>query len=213
MGIIHIFTETDFKKEENRKRIMKEMGLESLELCGANQIHSANIACIEKTGVSILDSVDALITTLPGTGIYMLTADCVPILVEDAENGVVAAIHAGWRGTAEQITAKTIRKIKKEYNSQPQELKVYIGPHIKSCCFEVGEEVVRGIGEKYIDGYSENNKPKINLTKANIDQLLSEGIMESNINVDSRCTCCSGLPSWRREKTADRIGSIIAITR
>lgn len=205
----YFFTTTDFKDPGNRTEIIKGMGLDNLRFIGANQTHSVNIAIVDANSPSVIDNTDALITDCPGIAIYILTADCVPVLLHDSKKNIIAAIHAGWRGTANQIVSKTITTMIDKYRSNPCDIQAVIGPHIHSCCYEVGLEVAQAIGEKYIETYSTNERPMISLFKANKAQLLEMGIDENNITTDTRCTCCNNLPSCRRFKTLDRIGSCI----
>ena len=84
---------------------------------------------------------DAIITNVKNVIIGVFTADCVPVILVDEENKVIAAIHSGWRGTFESITLKTIKKMKEEFNTNEINIKAYIGPHIRKCCYEVSEEL------------------------------------------------------------------------
>lgn len=84
---------------------------------------------------------DALITDSPGLLLAVQVADCLPILLADPERRVVAAIHAGWRGTAQRITEKTVGRMQLEFGCEPRRLRVAIGPGIHACCYEVGREV------------------------------------------------------------------------
>ena len=89
-----------------------------------------------------LYGVDALITDIPGLCIAVRTADCVPVLLHDPVHHAVAAIHAGWRGTVQHISNKTIALMHEEFGTQPSDLQALIGPCIGPDSFEVGEEVV-----------------------------------------------------------------------
>ena len=85
---------------------------------------------------------DALITQVPGLWIGVYSADCVPILVADTRLKVVAAIHAGWRGTVGGITRDTVERMTTDFGCRPEDLQAVIGPSISPEAFEVGEEVV-----------------------------------------------------------------------
>lgn len=170
------------------------------------QIHSNKILKYEKKCKSIKDEEgDAIITNEKNVIIGVFTADCVPIILLDEEEGVIAAIHSGWRGTFESITLKTIKKMKDEYNTEEANIKAYIGPHIRKCCYEISEELKfdfikkkRTISEeKLFDG---NN---LNLEACIVDDLVNAGVKESNINSVSLCTYCSNnvkLHSYRKSE-------------
>ncbi|MCQ2228602.1 MAG: peptidoglycan editing factor PgeF [Bacteroidales bacterium] len=205
----YFFTESDFKQPDNRLQVINQMGLSHLRFVGANQIHSDNVSIVGSDSPDIIPDCDALVTSISGIALYILTADCVPVLLHDSENGVVAAIHAGWKGTASKIVEKTLSMMCSTYGSEPSNINAIIGPHIHSDCFEVGPEVADKIGWQYVDATSCNGRPMLSLTRANVDQLTCCGVKQSNILVDSRCTFSDNLFSWRRNQTEKRMGSYI----
>src|SRR5206468_3185748 len=89
---------------------------------------------------------DAATTNLPGVILAVQTADCVPILLSDVNGTAVAAVHAGWRGTAAHIAETTVLKLRHKFSIEPNDLIASIGPHIGVCCYEVGDDVVEAIG-------------------------------------------------------------------
>ena len=102
--------------------------------------HSCNVEVVNERKM-FLDT-DALITQVPGLWIGVYSADCVPILVADTRLKVVAAIHAGWRGTVGCITRTTVERMTADFGCRPEDLQAVIGPSISPEAFEVGEEVV-----------------------------------------------------------------------
>ena len=102
--------------------------------------HSCNVEVVNERKM-FLDT-DALITQVPGLWIGVYSADCVPILVADTRLKVVAAIHAGWRGTVGGITRATVERMTTDFGCRPKDLQAVIGPSISPEAFEVGEEVV-----------------------------------------------------------------------
>lgn len=176
-----------------------------------NQTHSDHVKVVGLCdGGKVIDDCDALITEAKGVCLIIKTADCVPVSIIDEKRGVVANIHAGWRGTSARIVEKTLAKMIGEFSCVPIDMKAIIGPCIGPCCFEVGEEVVEAIGEKFVVGTSFNNKPMLDLRDANVSQLLACGVSLENIAVSGECTCCSGfLPSYRRNKTTERIETFV----
>ena len=89
---------------------------------------------------------DALITNLPGLALVVSTADCLPILIHDPVRGAVAAVHAGWRGTAKRIAARALAAMREAYGTDPADCRAAIGPGIRGCCFEVDAAVTGGDG-------------------------------------------------------------------
>jgi len=107
------------------------------------QTHSDHVAIVDSANQaeSIADT-DAVITNEPGLFVCVQTADCVPILLYDPQKKVVAAIHAGWKGTVSKIAQKAICKMTEQYGSNPADIVAGIGPSIHMHAYEVGPEVV-----------------------------------------------------------------------
>lgn len=97
---------------------------------------------------------DALITGQPGLLLAVQVADCLPILLVDPRRRVVAAVHAGWRGTAKRVTEKTVGRMQQEFGSDPKTIVAAIGPGIHACCYQVGPEVVETLESQFV--YAEN---------------------------------------------------------
>ena len=113
----------------------------------------------------------------------VLAADCVPVLMYDSRMRVIAAVHAGWRGTVGRIAAQTVERMQDEFGCDPRDVIVGIGPSIGPCCFEVGEEVVEAAREG-LGNY------QLNLWEANRRQLRQVGVEDARIEVAGICTVC-----------------------
>ena len=109
-----------------------------------HQVHGDRIAVIDKPGLTKadLEGYDAFICKFPGVAIGIRTADCVPILLYDPVQRVVAAVHSGWKGTVLKISLKTIRLMERDFGCRPADLRAVIGPAIGPNSFQVGPEVV-----------------------------------------------------------------------
>ena len=137
---------------------------------------------------------DALVSNRVGTVVGIKTADCVPILLADPETGSVACVHAGWRGTAQDIVSKTVRELAVRWGVRPENLRAAIGPAIGVCCYEVGPEVAHRLG------ITVTEPVHVDLARINSHSLLQAGI--KNIWVSGECTFCSAgrFFSFRRER-------------
>lgn len=115
-----------------------------------HQVHGTGIAVIDsqETTREELEGYDAFVTDKPGIAIGVRTADCVPVLLFDGKKKAIAAIHAGWKGTVQRITQKTIVFLQQKYGTDPADIKAVIGPSISPDSFQVGEEVVRFFKEQ-----------------------------------------------------------------
>jgi len=169
------------------------------------QIHSA--ACVLAAGrTGHLGQGDALLENTPGSLVAVKTADCVPILLADPRQRAVAAVHAGWRGTAGKIAKRAVEEMGRHFGTRASNLHAALGPAIGVCCYEVGPEVARHFGQ--------TGRARIDLTKANRDQLMEMGLCPDRIYSSGLCTMC--LPeqfhSYRRDReAAGRMYSFIGI--
>ena len=190
---------------ECRKQLCRQLNIEEKRLILPRQTHGNNICCIDEGFMQLqpqeqqraLDGIDAVITAQPHTCIGVSTADCTPVLMYDSRQGVIAAIHAGWRGTVEHIVWKCITAMKEEHGCMPSYIKAVIAPCISQEAFEVGNEVYEAFKEKGFpmeriaklyptrDGAK---KWHIDLKEANRLQILAGGIPENNIQVSGICT-------------------------
>jgi polyphenol oxidase len=182
-------------------------------LAWVRQIHSDK--WIEADGkAGCLGEADCLISATPGLYVGIRTADCIPVLIVDECRRAVAAVHAGWRGSAEAIAAKAVRAMGEQFGSRPADLLAAVGPGICGKCYEVGPEVAARFKALFPERDDLDGQTRIDLREANRRQLLGAGLTPSRISVSSLCTACSPdeFYSWRREKEqAGRLISAVAI--
>ena len=156
------------------------------------QTHTTNVRVIEDVfSQEELQDVDAVVTNLKNVCLCVSTADCVPVLLYDKEKQVVAAIHAGWRGTVGRIVEKTLEVMKSHYGAEGKDVIACIGPSISLESFEVGDEVYAAFEEAGFDMTCIARKYKkwhLDLWEANRLQLLAYGILPENIEVADVCT-------------------------
>jgi purine-nucleoside/S-methyl-5'-thioadenosine phosphorylase / adenosine deaminase len=177
------------------------------------QIHSNHVRSADHLGEGHSEG-DALVTSRPGQSIGVRTADCVPILLLDSRSRAVAAVHAGWRGTAAQIVRCTLAKITEDYGTSAGDVYAAIGPAIRACCYEVSSDVA----ERFASWpesvqLSATAKPRIDLAKANRLQMVSAGVPREQIFDCELCTACrfGTFFSFRREPAdSGRMLSVIS---
>jgi len=200
----------------NRARFLAAADMPGWPVLRLKQVHSDIIReMTDTTAANEAVEGDASITQLGGAVLGVQTADCVPILIADRKGHAVAAIHAGWRGTASRIAPQTVARFVTGYGIPAQDLVAVIGPHNAVCCYEVGEEVVEAINDATaIARKPEWTKPHLNQALANQRQLIAAGIPEEHIVVSNLCTQCRSdlFFSYRRDgKHSGRMLSIIGI--
>ncbi len=159
------------------------------------QIHSAE--CVFAEGRSgVLEQGDALLENTPGSVVAVKTADCIPLLLVDDEHRAVAAVHAGWRGTAAGIAQRAVEAMGARFGTKPEALMAAIGPGIGNCCFEVGPEVAAQFGRE--------GRVHIDLAEENRKQLTEAGVTPGRIYASNLCTMCGAgeFHSFRRDREA-----------
>lgn len=157
---------------------------------------------------------DGLITNDPGTALAVFSADCTPVLLYDPVTGAVGAAHAGWRGTAAKIGAKTVQAMVDAYGCRPENIRAAIGPNIGPCCFETDQDVPEAMrkafgaaAEEYIRAVG--NKHYVNLKALNALQLRAVGVQ--TVEIAAQCTACQPDRFWSHRITGDKRGSQGAI--
>ncbi len=225
----------------NRRRLQAAVGAKELILVAMKQIHSDIIQPFSAAPAEASKG-DASITNQEGLLLGTQTADCVPILLVDTKKRVVAAIHAGWKGTLARVAQKTVGRMQLEFACKPADILAAIGPSIGLCCYEVGVEFVTKFAAQFADAqeyFDEartgdepnplewmNMKPPghqpppknvhLDLRKANHSQLLAAGLRAKNIFTTDLCTGCRGdlFFSYRKEGAqAGRMLSVIGVRK
>jgi len=170
------------------------------QLATLRQVHSAMPLVADEPGCA--GEGDALMTNRRGLAVSVRTADCLPILIADPQARVVAAIHAGWRGTAAGIVRRTVEEMTGKFGTDPSGLRAAIGPGIGVCCYQVGDEVARQFGL--------SGPILLDLAAENRRQLVEAGLAGAHIDLLNRCTFCdpARFHSYRRDK--DRAGRMIS---
>ena len=195
--------------QKNRKKIKEHFKNRNLHFIVANQTHGVNIKIIDDVSTQGWDSLDsavkdcdALISNRPNVILTVLTADCVPILLFDPKQKIVAIIHAGWRGTKSKILKRTIKKMSQNFDSEPNNIIAGIAPAIGRCCYEVDHDVAKYFTHIANAFSQKNNKYMLDLPYINKMQLLEAGVKEENIEMSNICTACNvdDFFSYRKEQ-------------
>lgn len=186
--------------QRNRQLLAELLNIDERNIILPRQTHSTKCCCIDDKFIclpqeqkrELLQGIDAVITNVKGLCIGVSTADCIPILLHDTKHNIVAAVHAGWRGTVARIVEHTLLTMNTHYGTSPADIKAVIGPGISLAAFEVGDEVY--------DTFANNNFPMqkiarlcgqrwhIDLWEANRMQLLSCGVPGESVTICGICT-------------------------
>lgn len=208
--------------DKNRELFKKALGAETKgkpwPLVQVRQIHSAIIHRVRGSEPHPVAG-DGLITDAPGILLAVKTADCLPVIAVDTVGRAVGVFHAGWRGTVQRIVEKGIGEMRRQFGSDPANVRVAIGPGIGSCCYKVGDEVVDEFRtqfayadeliEEVFDSHALHLKypllflnqrapghgeaataPHLDLVKANLRQAIDAGVPAGNVEALNQCTSC-----------------------
>ena len=211
---------------ENRRRFLKLFPGE-WALAGCWQVHGADVRVVKEAqdarpaenehGDTIY--CDAIVSNASGVLAGVKTADCVPILLGDATTGSFAAVHAGWRGTLAGVVLQALNRLANEYGVKSEDLRVAIGAAARSCCYEVGSEVIEAFTNRFAAAESlfKPTRPGhalVDLLKANRDQLITGGVDVERIHSAPICTMCRTdlFFSYRQEKRLHgKVGRLMAV--
>ncbi|WP_026469379.1 peptidoglycan editing factor PgeF [Amycolatopsis balhimycina] len=192
----------------NRKRLASELGLAEDKLAWMEQVHGRTATIVDGSETAAAEATDALVTATPGVALVVLVADCVPILLADAEAGVVSAVHAGRVGTRVGVVPAAVKAMR-EVGAEPHRIEALLGPAICGDCYEVPAEMAADV-EKHVPGSAcktRKGTPGLDLRAGLWRQLADLGV--GKIGVDPRCTNeDKTLFSYRRDGTTGRIAGI-----
>ena len=146
----HFFTSRDLIVKENLDLISSYLNIKKDNLIHPNQTHTDNIQTAQENKKEYKDT-DALILKDRNIAIYLNFADCTPVILYDSKQNIGAIAHAGWRGTAKKIAAKTVLKMQKLYNSKPENIIAAIGPCISFQHFETSDEAIYMLSKTITD--------------------------------------------------------------
>lgn len=205
--------------EKNFSLLADALAFDLRNLVLTRQTHSDIVRQVCRKDAQGLDNhaypeCDALITNDPGTALVVFSADCTPILLHDPVTGAVGAAHAGWRGTASKIAAKTVEAMVAAYGCKPENIRAAIGPNIGQCCFETDRDVPDAMVAAYGSAAQEyirqtGSKYYVNLKALNALALQQAGVTQ--IEISEACTACQSERYWSHRITGGNRGSQGAI--
>jgi polyphenol oxidase len=223
LNLSHVSWDSPANVAENRRRFLAALRLDEVPLLTLAQVHSARLHILDENRVpeNGRPQADAVATARNGVAVGVQVADCFPILVADPRKRVVAAIHAGWRGTLERIFSKTVAGLRDQFGTDSADLIAAIGPGIRPCCFEVGPEVVDRFREAFpgvklaTPRHARDDKWLLDLPRALQVQFEESGLDRDRIFDLGACTCCNTgeFFSYRGEGArSGRMMAVIAMT-
>ncbi|NOK79050.1 MAG: peptidoglycan editing factor PgeF [Chloroflexi bacterium AL-N5] len=195
--------------ERNRQMLLDAYGVNKAQVCVLEQVHSADVVTARAGWYE--QKADAMMTKQQNLLLIITTADCLPILFYDPQQGAIAAAHAGWRGTAQHVCRNVVTTLQQNYETALDQLRVVIGPGISGACYQVGEEVVAafraaGYPEQVFARDAEGGF-RLDLKAANRWELLNSGVSAENIQVLEHCTFSEAERFYSHRRDGLRRGS------
>lgn len=190
----------------HRQVFLKELGIDYCALTCAEQIHGSGVRYVQDAdrGCGALDyhtalaQTDALVTDQANLPLAIFTADCLSLFLYDPKLPAVGLVHAGWRSTRQNIAVKTLKLMQEKFGTAAEDLQVKLGPCIRECCYQVGEE----FGNYFDLGLvKREDNYYLDLAGINQQQLVSQGVKAENITDSKACTFCQNdrFFSYRKE--------------
>lgn len=191
---------------ENYRRWSALFGAGTEGCCVAEQVHGNNIRLVTSADrhiplTPVPYEADGIVTEEKGLPLFCFSADCVPVLLWDAEENAAAAVHCGWKSSVTDILKKALEAMG-DLGANPENIRAALGPAIGKCCFETDRDVPEAI-DRYLSGDTEglwtlrpDGKYLVDLRLANKRRLLQLGVPEENIDVSEECTVCSHEKYW-----------------
>lgn len=195
--------------DENRRRFFSAIGASVYAFASSHQVHGTEILYATEAGR--YTGYDALITDKPGLLIGVTVADCAPILIYDPAHKVVAAIHAGWRGTVGGIVTKTLAQMQKQFGTDAGQCYAYVGTCIDECAFEVGPEVAEQFDTAFKRADAGSDKSFVDLKAANAHLLLTAGVPASQLDVSPFSTVLHNDTYFSYRAEQGQTGRLLAV--
>ncbi len=209
---------------ENFRRFRAAIGAGDGPLVKNHQVHGTLVRSVTAADAEAPETVptfdaDGLVTDEEGVTLTVFSADCLPILFCDPVRRCIAAVHAGWRGTAAGIAAQAVKAMTERYGCEANNIHATIGPGISKCCFETTDDVPAALRE-HLGPAAEGcitdhgtGKFHVDLKRANVLWLEQSGLNPEQISICDACTACDLDTFWSHRRTGKTRGSMTAMIR
>ncbi|SMO41207.1 peptidoglycan editing factor PgeF [Fodinibius sediminis] len=193
----------------NRLLLFEDLGIDPKWVALADQVHGSRVQVVTDDGTYA--STDGLITTLPGLTLAIQVADCAAVLIWDSSSQVIGAFHAGWRGAVAEIIPRGLAMMKRR-GAASKSLRAFVSPCISLENFEVGPEVAEQFPSPFVD-WDTYHKPHVDLKGFIRNQLRSEGLKDSHIEVSGECTVAGSRDYYSYRREGEESGRMMALIR
>jgi polyphenol oxidase len=191
-------------------------GLGFERFASMHQVHGNEVRVIDGNGAPLRNKCDGIATNEPGVGLVVESADCIPLLLWASKARAVGAVHAGWRGTLAGIASRAISRVQESFGAAPEELVAVLGPSIRVCCYEVGDDVITAFSESGRDvGRMSRPGPRgrrhLDLVEENRLQLEASGVPLERVFDSGLCTRCENDRFYSFRGEGEGVGRIFGV--
>ena len=200
--------------DDGATELLASAGIDYSRLAWARQVHGNTVVHVGPSGGRFAGGADVLVTTTPGVGLAIFTADCLALTIHDDEAGVLAVAHSGWRGTVADVPGVAVGALL-ELGARSERLRVAIAPSIGACCYEVDDPVTTALSAAFPDRWLRWVRPSrpghvmLDLWQANEDLLARAGVDPARIDNARACTAC-GRDLFHSYRRGDR-GRLVTV--
>jgi polyphenol oxidase len=230
----HLFTTRSLtlrgpRADEEWAGLANALDVSSRKLFAPKQVHGTSVLVVragDRAPESLNDPerphADAVVTVDPQAAIAVQVADCVPLLLADPVTGAVAAVHAGWRGTAAAVIRCALDALASQFGTRAADVTAAIGPSIRACCYQVGPDVRDAFArngfdpdvlDRWFQAEREGDRLRLDVPRANRDQLIAAGVGAANIGDCGLCTACHPALFFSYRRDGALTGRLAAVIR
>jgi len=193
---------------KRKNTLLAQLGLTIDSIIFPKQVHGGTVYIIDKSTISRLFKCDGLVTHEIEIPLAILTADCAPLFFFLPSQGVIGIAHAGWKGILNGIVLSMINTIAKGYNVEVNDMQVGIGPAIRSCCYQIGEDVANLFKEGITNKDGQLYLDLIHIIKG---ELIKKGVISSHIIDSEICTSCQSNRFFSYRKECNNVGRMLSL--
>jgi len=194
--------------QKNRSLFFKSLNISESRAVFPQQVHSCSVQAVSEPGTAA--ECDALITNTKNLFLTIQTADCFPVFLFDPVKQAAGIVHSGWRGTAQNITGRTVKLMSEIFACSPDSIFAGIGPGVQQDCYQVDQTAADFFGDEFLsaDGLGHF---KLDVQGAIKKQLLDAGIPLKNLEIENTCTHCAEDLYYSYRRDGDKCGRMMGV--
>ncbi len=202
------FSNREFDASKDLPSYLEKLEIGPERFATVNQVHGSGIVLASEERKGELDEGDALVTNRRNLALVIRTADCVPLFLLDDKTRSIGLVHVGWKGARKGIVRQTVEELNRKFGVEASTLEAAIGPAIRACCYEVGEEF-----EAYFPGFVRRREGRrvFDLAGWVKRELREVGLPEHSVSDSNLCTACSTGRFFSARREGQETGRMLSV--